>query len=84
MKSFVRFGLMTLGIIFLFLGIIGLFIPIMQGILFLIIGIYLLTITSKRCKALLERVLARYPKTKKMYETHVEKFERIWRKESKL
>ncbi len=82
MKSLVRFSIMTLGIVCFFLGVVGLFIPIMQGILFLIIGLYLLTITSKRCKALLEKALAKFPKIKKIYETHVEKFEKIWKGDS--
>jgi uncharacterized membrane protein len=51
----------------------------MQGILFLIIGIYLLTITSKKCKALSEKALVKFPKVKKIYETHVDKFEKMWR-----
>ena len=80
MKSFIRFGLMTLGIIFVIVGVLGLFLPVLQGFLFLIPGIYLLTITSTRCKALLERILSKYPKVKHVYETHVAKFEKLWKK----
>ena len=73
---------MTLGIIFLFVGVLGLFLPILQGILFLIPGIYLLSITSKRFKALLERVLSRFPRVKRIYDAHVGRFEKIWKKET--
>lgn len=82
MKSFVRASLMSLGIIFIIVGIIGLFLPILQGILFLIPGIYLLSITSTRFKALLVRVLSRYPRAKRIYDTHVDRFEKIWKKEA--
>jgi uncharacterized protein len=81
MKSLVRFSLMALGILFVFVGILGIFLPILQGILFLVPGIYLLSITSTRCKALLVRVLSRYPKVKKIYDTHVGRFEKLWKKE---
>jgi uncharacterized protein len=75
---------MSLGIIFVVVGIIGLFLPILQGILFLILGIYLLSITSKRFKAFLERVLSRYPKAKRLYDTHTERLEKVWKKETDI
>lgn len=80
MKSFIRFSLMSLGIIFIFVGILGLFLPILQGILFLVPGIYLLSITSSRFKALLERALSRYPRVKRVYDSHVARFEKLWKK----
>jgi uncharacterized protein len=81
MNAFLRFGLMTLGIIFLVVGIIGLFLPILQGILFLIAGIYLLSVTSLKCKALLTQILSRYPRVKRLYDTHTEKLDKILKRE---
>jgi uncharacterized protein len=51
-----------LGIAFLILGVIGLFLPILQGILFLIVGLLILAPESKWIRALLAKLRARYPK----------------------
>ncbi|MGI6127041.1 MAG: PGPGW domain-containing protein [Planifilum sp.] len=51
-----------LGFGFILLGIIGLAAPFLQGILFLLIGLYLLSKTSPLAKKLLERLQARFPK----------------------
>jgi uncharacterized membrane protein YbaN (DUF454 family) len=46
-----RFGKITLGVLLLVLGVIGLFLPFLQGILFLIMGLSLLSTESPRAKA---------------------------------
>ena len=38
-----RYAILILGWVFIFLGILGLFLPILQGILFLTIGLILLS-----------------------------------------
>ncbi|MBI3769626.1 MAG: hypothetical protein HY271_14205 [Deltaproteobacteria bacterium] len=46
-----RFGKITIGVLLLVLGVIGLFLPFLQGILFLIMGLSLLSTESPRAKA---------------------------------
>lgn len=58
LKSILR---ITLGWVFIFLGIAGLLLPFLQGILFLVIGLYLLSHESPRAKNLLKKVRERFP-----------------------
>ena len=46
-----RIGKLTLGVLLLVLGVVGLFLPFLQGILFLIMGLSLLSTESQRAKA---------------------------------
>ncbi len=46
-----RLGKITLGVLLLVLGVIGLFLPFLQGMLFLIMGLTLLSTESPRAKA---------------------------------
>jgi uncharacterized membrane protein YbaN (DUF454 family) len=50
-----RLALLGAGWLFVLLGIAGLFLPILQGILFLLIGIYLLSLASPRARLLRQR-----------------------------
>ena len=51
-----RFGKITVGSLLLVLGVIGLFLPFLQGILFLIMGLSLLSTESPRAKAWLHHL----------------------------
>ena len=54
---------------FILIGIVGLFLPILQGILFLLIGLLVLSKESKWAKDLLHRIEKRYPtQYQKMHE----------------
>lgn len=54
---------------FILLGIVGLFLPILQGILFLLIGLLVLSKESTTAKNLLHRIEKRYPtQYQKMHE----------------
>lgn len=55
----VRFSKVALGIACVILGIVGLFLPFLQGILFVVIGLSLLSSESKRARRLLEWMRAR-------------------------
>ena len=57
-----RIAVLTLGIIFLALGLIGLFLPFLQGFLFLAIGILLLSLYSPTLRAWMESHTRRWPK----------------------
>ena len=58
-----------IGWAFLLLGLVGLFLPILQGVLFILIGLLILSKESKMARALLVRFQQRYPKQyRKMHE----------------
>jgi uncharacterized membrane protein YbaN (DUF454 family) len=61
-KGAKRLWTAILGFLFLLLGIAGLFLPFLQGILFLLIGLYLLSKTSPLAKKLLNYLQARFPR----------------------
>ncbi len=52
----------SLGILLILLGLIGLFLPILQGILFLLLGTLILSSESKRVRRLMALIRLRYPK----------------------
>lgn len=60
-----RLILRIVGWTFLFLGVLGLFLPILQGILFLLIGVFVLAQVSPRVRLFRQRLRAkarsRYP-----------------------
>jgi len=51
-----------IGLIFLFFGVIGLFLPFLQGILFIAIGLLLLSTYSPTLREWVERHTRKYPK----------------------
>ena len=61
-----RLLLRSLGWVFILLGILGLFLPILQGILFLLIGVFILSRVSPRVRLWRQRLRRwarrRYPK----------------------
>ncbi|HUM05609.1 MAG TPA: PGPGW domain-containing protein [Terriglobales bacterium] len=52
----------VVGWVFIVLGVIGLFLPIMQGILFIIIGLTILSTEYVWAHHLLSKLRARFPK----------------------
>ena len=56
-----RIAILALGWVFILFGIVGLFLPILQGFLFLLIGLALLSSESRTARRILERLRARYP-----------------------
>ena len=67
---------LTVGIIFIILGILGLVLPFLQGILFLIIGFFLLSCYSPKMRFWIEKHTIKYPSiftTVKKIEKLVEK-----------
>jgi len=57
-----HYALLGLGWFFILLGILGLFLPVLQGVLFLCIGLVLLSRRSKRVRWLIMRAGRRWPK----------------------
>lgn len=58
----VRLGLMVVGSFFVGLGFVGLFLPFLQGILFLVLGVALLSLASETVHSATSRTLQRWPK----------------------
>jgi uncharacterized protein len=57
-----RIAILILAWLFILLGIAGLFLPFLQGILFLFVGVLLLSRESEWARRHLDRMRARYPK----------------------
>ena len=71
MDSIKKVGLLIVGWFFIALGILGLFLPFLQGILFILIGLAILSSRSEIIKRFLKHLEERYPQ-------HHERIE-IWR-----
>ena len=56
-----RIAILILAWLFILLGIAGLFLPFLQGILFLLVGVLLLSRESEWARRHLDRLRARYP-----------------------
>ncbi len=69
--------LQILGVLFLILGVIGIFVPILQGILFIIIGLVIISFTSPTFETWLEKVVSKNPTIHKHYTHHRDKIKRI-------
>jgi uncharacterized membrane protein YbaN (DUF454 family) len=61
-------GTHVIGWSFVVLGILGLFLPILQGVLFLLAGLFVLSSVSPRAEKLLHRLRSRFPKPSKKFD----------------
>jgi uncharacterized membrane protein YbaN (DUF454 family) len=59
MRMVIRVSRIVFGVTFLVLGVIGLFLPFLQGILFLVVGLTLLSAESDRARRLLDWLRSR-------------------------
>jgi uncharacterized membrane protein YbaN (DUF454 family) len=57
-----RIAVLTIGWAFILLGIVGLFLPILQGILFILIGLLILSTEYVWAHNLLEKLKRRFPR----------------------
>lgn len=73
-----RIVVLTLGWVFIFLGILGLFLPILQGILFLLIGFILLSRESEWARRQLDKLKTRYPRFAEKYDEAEARAGRLW------
>jgi uncharacterized membrane protein YbaN (DUF454 family) len=74
-----RIGILIVGWAFIVLGIIGLFLPILQGILFLLIGLLILSSEYVWAHNLLHKLRAKFPKIAAHFDDARTKAER-WMK----
>lgn len=75
-----RYAVLALGWAFIFLGILGLFLPILQGILFLTIGLILLSRESEWAAGKLEWLKTRFPRFGKTYDEADRRAMRLWQR----
>ena len=61
-RHLVRILTLTLGWLCIGLGIVGLFLPLLQGVLLILLGLYLLSRESVIARRWFDRLRARYPK----------------------
>lgn len=76
-KKIKRALVLTVGIIFLVLGFLGLVLPFLQGIIFLAIGLILLSFYSLKVRLWIEKHTEKYPRlflVIKKIEKWMEKF----------
>ncbi len=62
MNEVKKIGILIIGWIFIGLGILGLFLPILQGILFIMIGLAILSSRSRTIRRFLRYFKKRYPR----------------------
>ena len=73
MGAIKKIGLLIIGWFFIVLGILGLFLPILQGILFILIGLAILSSRSKLIRRFLKHLEERYPHYHEQVEIWKEK-----------
>jgi len=82
LDSIKKIGMLIIGWLFIVLGVFGLFLPFLQGILFILIGLAILSSRSEIIKRLLRHLEERYPHHHQRIEKWREKikswFKRDW------
>lgn len=74
-----RFFKIVLGVIFLILGVVGLFLPVLQGVLFLLLALAILSTESRRVRRLRDGLRQRYPGPWEKAEAWKESLGAWWR-----
>jgi uncharacterized protein len=77
LDSIKKIGLLIIGWLFIVLGVFGLFLPFLQGILFILIGLAILSSRSEIIKRLLKHLEERHPHHHQRIEIWKEKI-RSW------
>jgi uncharacterized membrane protein YbaN (DUF454 family) len=72
--------LQALGYAFLVLGVFGLFLPFLQGILFILIGLIILARHAAWAQRLLDRFRAQHPKAAELIDQAEAKAAAWWRR----
>lgn len=80
MRRIKSVGMLIVGWFFVLLGIVGLFLPILQGILFIMIGLAILSSRSEMIRRFLKRLEDRFPKQYEQMEIWREKTSRWFKR----
>jgi len=62
-KQIGRVAVLVIGWALVAVGVVGLFVPVLQGVLFIMLGLYLLSRESRVARGWLQKLRRRYPKT---------------------
>jgi len=81
MNRFKKIGILIIGWFFIGFGILGLFLPILQGILFIMIGLAILSSRSELVKRFLKNLEERHPHFHERVEIWREKFRHLFKKD---
>jgi uncharacterized protein len=81
MNEFKRIGILILGWVFIGFGIVGLFLPVLQGMLFLMIGLAILSSRSPWVKQFLKHLEKRYPHHHERLVAWIERFRHWFKKD---
>jgi uncharacterized membrane protein YbaN (DUF454 family) len=81
MSRIKKVGFLIIGWFFIGFGIIGLFLPILQGILFIMIGLAILSSRSRLVKGFLKHLEERHPHLHERVEIWREKFRNWFKKD---
>ncbi len=76
-----RIGLLIIGWFFIVLGVLGLFLPILQGVLFILIGLAILSSRSEMIKRFLKHLEERYPHHHERVEIWKEKIKHWFKRD---
>jgi uncharacterized membrane protein YbaN (DUF454 family) len=82
LDSIKKIGLLIIGWLFVVLGVFGLFLPFLQGILFILIGLAILSSRSEIIKRLLKHLEERHPHHHQRIENWREKIRNWFKRES--
>ena len=80
MSRIKNIGVCIIGWFFVVLGIIGLFLPVLQGILFIMIGLAILSSRSETVKRFLKHLEKRFPHQYEQMEVWREKISQWFKK----
>lgn len=75
-KTLKRAAVLVVGWAFILLGIAGLFLPVLQGILFLLIGLFILSAEYPWAHRVLQKLKARFPRIAAQFEIAKQRSER--------
>ncbi|MCK5378914.1 MAG: PGPGW domain-containing protein [Acidobacteria bacterium] len=78
-KTISRIFILVLGWALIILGVIGLFVPILQGILFILLGLWVLSRESQWAQRWLHKMRLRFPATDRRMREVQRKFRRFRR-----
>jgi hypothetical protein len=75
-----RYAILGSGWAFVLLGIAGLVLPFLQGVLFLVVGLYLLSLESRWARRIRLRLQRRYPLLARMSDEATDWLRRLRRR----
>jgi uncharacterized membrane protein YbaN (DUF454 family) len=81
MDGLKHIGILIIGWLFIGVGIIGLFLPFLQGILFIIIGLAILSSRSELVRRFLKYLEVRYPRYHEWVETWRKKIRHLLKRD---